>query len=1040
MIFKTHHKALLSTAIATIVSMTNLAQAQTTSSINGVVSAQTGEPLVNTHITIVHQPSNTTTQLVTNASGRFSARGLKAGGPYKVIVDSDSHQDIEQEGIYLKLGETLKLSPELLAIGNLEEVVVTADALAYEQNGGASSVFGLETLERSASFSRDIKDIARMNPLVSINPGASAEMSIAGNNPRYNSFTVDGVNQNDDFGLNGNGYPTLRSPVSLDALEQIAVNVSPFNVRASGFTGGHVNAVTKSGANEFHGSVYYEKASDSLSGGHNPNTGNDIDLEFEEKTLSVTLGGPIIQDKLFFFVSYEDYEAPQSSDWGAAGSGAVNTTGATQAQYDEVSAIAKNVYGVDLQGYNSSLLNEDEKILAKLDWNINDSHRMSYTYQDNSGAETLGTTSRSSELRDSSNWYDMNQSLKSHAVGLFSDWTDEFSTEIRLSKNTKEMLPTPRTKGFGQASINVGDGQFIRIGAEQYRHANELKTENTSLEVVANYLMDEHEIMFGFKHESLDTFNLFTANSLGVYRFNSIEDFRNREVDRLDYQNATSNIAADNAASFEVTTISLFAQDTWQVNDDLEITAGVRYETLSSGDKPTLNNNFVQRNGFNNQFNLDGLDIFLPRIGFNWTINDQMALTGGVGRYSGGKPGVWISNNYSNDGVTQVNTRIDDLSNGDITSIPQQALDDVASKAGQAAGGTNSIDPNFEIPSDWRANVNFEWQLPYDISWNLGAQYLKKENSVEWYDLSRNQESNLYSDYNNSTGRFADGRLAIKDYRINDFQLTNASDDGRSKIFTTSLDKYWDNGVSVFFSYANQDVTEGNPGSSSQAKSNYRFNATEQRDQTLVGTSAYEIEHRFTMGFNYNFEFLEGFNSNINVFWSRKSGRPFSKTLYQHYKGQTAYLDHGSRRSLLPYIPNGPEDTSVVANAADVWSDLKKVGLDKYAGGFAKKNDSRNPWINTLDFSYRQQIPGILDGHNGELTFTVQNLFALLDDSGIYSNELGVVKYHNYATVETVNVQALDDGRFAYSVRENSPSIDTEASSWKMKLGVRYRF
>ncbi|MCV6615521.1 MAG: hypothetical protein OIF35_11125, partial [Cellvibrionaceae bacterium] len=310
--------------------------------------------------------------------------------------------------------------------------------------------------------------------------------------------------------------------------------------------------------------------------------------------------------------------------------------------------------------------------------------------------------------------------------------------------------------------------------------------------------------------------------------------------------------------------------------------------------KPHRNQNFIDRYGFANDENLDGKNIFLPRIGFKWDMNDEMTLSGGFGRYSGGKPNVWISNSFSNSGVTQVSTFIGGIQGLDFTSIPQQALDNIAAQAADADGPVNLIDPNYEIPSEWRTSLTLDWEMENGWLMTTGIQYNKKQDSLAWRDLSRTLPENV-------TGQLADGRFGYNDRRDQALMLTNGNKDGDSKIFSTAFSKQFDNGISLAMTYAYQDITEGNPGTSSTASSNYRFNIQEYRDQTLVGTSNFEIEHRFTASFNYAFELVEGWGSNLNLYWSRQSGRPYSQTLYQSNRssGGPYYLDQGRRRSLL---------------------------------------------------------------------------------------------------------------------------------------------
>ncbi|MDQ7051082.1 MAG: carboxypeptidase regulatory-like domain-containing protein [Enterobacterales bacterium] len=282
----------------------------TSSSIRGKITGPNGNAAANTSIIIVHTPSGTRKTVKTNSQGAFNASGLRVGGPYSVTIDSDTFQDQEYGDIFLQLGKVERLNAQLEA-DNGNTVVVTGRRIPNTLNNGSSTVFGTSAIANQSGVTRDIKDVVRANPLVSIGVTAEAPLTIAGLNPRFNSFTVDGISQNDDFGLNNGGYPTQRSPLPIDSLEQITVDVAPFDAKVSGFSGGLINAVFKSGTNEFHGNAFYEKL-DSTWGGTPTKNGVEIPIQFEEKTYGFGVSGPIIKDELFFSLYYEKYEAPQT--------------------------------------------------------------------------------------------------------------------------------------------------------------------------------------------------------------------------------------------------------------------------------------------------------------------------------------------------------------------------------------------------------------------------------------------------------------------------------------------------------------------------------------------------------------------------------------------------------------------------------------------------------------------------------------------------------------------------------------------------------
>ena len=331
--------------------------ADTSSAMRGKITTPSGESAANVKIKVIHGPTGTVSELTTNSSGTFIANGLRVGGPYTVIIDSDTFNDTTLENIYLELGDTYRLNSQLRPL-NMEKIEVSGYKIV-QQSGGSSSSFGEDTIQNMPSFNRDIKDIARLNPLASIN--GSGELTFAGNNPRSNSLTVDGIGQNDDFGLNYGGYPTAQPPVALDAIEQISVDVSPFSAAKGNFGGGTINAVTKSGTNEFKFSGFYETSTPDMAGdvasisevygeldkdNHKIYTTDKVKPIQTEARYGFNLGGPLIEDKLFYFVNYNAWKSELDLDYGFEGSGAANEYDVTKESFDQFLSILDNVYGM----------------------------------------------------------------------------------------------------------------------------------------------------------------------------------------------------------------------------------------------------------------------------------------------------------------------------------------------------------------------------------------------------------------------------------------------------------------------------------------------------------------------------------------------------------------------------------------------------------------------------------------------------------------------------------------------------------------------
>jgi len=1027
-----HTSSAAAIVLASVTTFAIQAEAQvTTSRLVGTVVTEDNKPAANIQVKIVHVPSGTTKIVETNNKGAFNASGLRVGGPYNISVESQDG-NAKAHDIFLGLSDASSVALVLQSV-SFEEIVVTGMAATNQIKMGSSASIGADAIEGIPTASREIYDLVQINPLVSIDPTNSNAISIGGANNRFNSVTVDGVKQNDDFGLNNGGFPTQRSPISIDVIEQIDVNVAPFDVQYNGFLGGNINIVTKSGSNDFHGSAFFTYRSDSLTG----KTLNDkkTNLNFNEKVYGGFLSGPLVEDKLFFSVGFEQLKSTSPVDTGATGSGFANEVpGVTVADLDNIQAISKSVYNFD-PGSLSDLNNineDDRKIFAKLDWNINENHRAAFTYQYNKGnnLNPQNTSVSRKNIALPSQWYNKTETLKTYSLGVFSDWTDNFSTEVRVSR--KEVVSRQESlKGnkFAQMQIKLGTGATVYIGPDRYRHANKLNNSTWQIKVAGTYYLGDHEISGGYERETIDVFNLFVNDSLGIYKFNSIADFQNRTAASLSYKNAYTNNATDAAATFKYNVNSTYLQDRWTVNDDLTVMGGVRYDWYTTGSVPTFNQNFKDRNGFENNATLNGRHIFMPRFGFNYLAGERTTIRGGIGKFSGGTPNVWVSNTYTNDGVTIVGTSANNITNVDGFNIPQAVKDALV----QGNGSANYLDPNFKIPSAWKFNIAVQHE--FDLGEAMGDGYVvtaeiihtKQNNSATWVDAGLVDSGNAAMDgrkiYVGKTG----GKT--------DLGVTNI-DGGKSTVFALALNKEYDNGADFRLSYAYTDAKDVNPGTSSTATSNYGKFATSDIQNPSEATSNYEVKHRIVAMLNYRTELIKDLESRFGLLFTAQSGRPFSYTFNGGYKqfGDSQWY----RDRQLFYVPNNGAEVGL--NSAD-WAKLdafiKTSGLDKYRGKIAPRNGANDPWLSRLDFKFSQEIPGLLDGHKGVFTFDIQNLTNLLN------NKWGRYRSTSFHFVKPLADVAIDaNGNYTYSkiTIPGDASLRTLPSLWKIRLGVKYDF
>jgi hypothetical protein len=1019
---------------------------ETSAQIAGMVVDAEGAAVAGAEVKVLHVPSGTTSTAVTNASGQFVVTGVRVGGPYTVTASAAGNQGAAVENVYAELGRRASLMLALVPTAQLAEVQVTAAGMQSTAIG-VGTEFSAQAIASAPSIDRDLKGTLRIDPKAWVDPTNSDALEVAGVNNRYNSITVDGVRQSDDFGLNNNGYPTQRSPIALDAVEAVSLLSAPFDVQYSGFRGSTINVVTKSGTNEFHGSAYYYKYDDSMVGSKSKE--RTFDFSFDEKKYGGSLGGPIIQDKLFFFLSYEklDRKAPQL--YGPVGSGApIETNGISQEDYNAVIAAANSIYGFDPGTTLASLPESDEKYLAKIDWNITDSQRASFSYQHTEGNEVIQTNNfassgTSSDLSTPSDWYNRAITLDSYSLQLFSDWSDSFATELKVSRKEVETLQDSLGgTDFALFRVTVPSGGEVFLGPDIFRQANYLSNDLDQIKLKGSWFLGDHTVSLGYEREMLDIFNLFVPRSTGEYYFSSLASFQNRVASRLDYSNAYTNDANDGAADFGYNVDAVFIQDSWRVTPEFEVQGGVRFEKYSSGDKPLLNSNFESRYGFDNQETLDGRDLLMPRLGFNWQLDDATLLRGGVGLFGGGTPNVWVSNSFSNDGVTIVSTSGSgaELTNVDGYQIPQSMIDRLSTLRGD--GAVNALFPNFKIPSQWRYNLGIEHYFADDWKMTVDLMHSDVQDEVLWQDL-RLQQSGTAPDGRPIYKQAADGRPSF----VQDIVLGNTSK-GKSTIFTIDLSKSWQTQagfIDMYVGYGHQDVTDVNPGTSSTASSNWDNLATDDPNNPRAATSNYEIEHRFTLALNWKKAFFSDAYTSAGLFVERRSGRPFS---YTFASGTSMFGDprQSSRQRALFYVPleNDPTVTySTPEFGAAVNAFIDSNGLSRYRGQIAPRNAFNSPWVTTADLRLAQEIPLGMKDLRGVLTLDILNVANLINNDW---GQLAQVSFPYVAPV--LNASLNSQGQYVYRPTSSSnpvpngafESVSALPSVWRIQLGFRIEF
>lgn len=1061
---KSNRSHLLLTALIVLLALPFAALAQeTSSSLRVNTYGEDGNPIGGIGVRVTDTRTGSTRTGTTGTGGNVTFSGLNVGGPYTVNITSDTYDWQTVTDINLRLGDTFLLPISMTDL-DLEVVVVTATQVQTAQQAlGPASTFSLEDLQDYPAINRDIRDVIRADPRIYQDAAFVGAIQCAGSHPRFNSLTVDGVRMNDNFGLNSNGYPTERQPFPYDSLQEVSVELAPFDVHYGGFTACNINAVTKSGGNELSGSAFYDFTNDSMRG--DKLEGDDISIgDFEEERYGFSIGGPIIKDSLFFFVAYEKLEGSNLFERGPAGSGAaLEVPGISQAQVDEIVDIAQTLYGYDPGGFPLSEPNEDEKYTIRLDWNINDRHRAAMTYNYNDGFNITESDDFGGSIEFSNHFYERGAELNSTTGALFSDWTDAFTTEFRVSYS--ELDNRQISQGgleigeFQIETYNDGDGDgdmdraIVFLGADDSRHANDLYYETWNYKLAGAYSLDDHLLTFGYELDDLDIFNMFVQHVYTENRFDRspmcsatnpngcIEAFRNGTPRELYYGNSSgTGDPRDSAAEFGYKIHTLYLQDEFAVADGaLTIVGGVRYDWYESSDLPTENPNFIARQGYTNAVNFDGEDLVQPRLGLTWDYTDNLIFRGGVGLFSGGNPNVWLGNNYQSDGITQVQlvdrsgrsvftTPLGPDGNGRPGGAPYQDMyNAVVNQVPNS--GVNALDPNFKIPSAWKYNVGLTWDISANYQLITDLLYTDMQDSALIVNGTAVQ-----------TGTAPDGRPIYTDSRAfnSDYILTNVpGSDGSSMTFSVGLSADYDNGFDWAVGYAYTESEDNNPMTSSVAFSNFSNIAVSDFNNPGVETSNYEIPHRFTFRANYAAYWWGDNRTNFSVFGAANEGRPYSYT-FTNDDGDF-FGDFADRRHLL-YVPTGLSDPNVVFGPnfnTDAFFDFVNAsGLAGYAGGIAPRNAFYSGWWTSFDIRIEQELPGFREEHRFAAFVVVRNFCNFINDDWCTLKEVA------FPHTQDVVDMRIANGQYVF---ENflSPSGElraVDASLYEIRVGLKYDF
>ena len=1036
-------------------------QGVTSGALSGTVTDIDGGALPGVTVTAIHTPTGTAYTVITRTDGRYDVRNAKVGGPYTVSAQLDGFKTQEVTDVFVRLGQDTPIE-FTLQLGAIEETVTVigqADSLFSAARTGASSSVSVDDIESLPTVGRGLEDFARTNPFMVVaseNDDPDA-ISVAGRSSRYNNIQIDGAVNNDLFGLADTGTPggqTSSTPISLDAIQEIELVIADFDVRKGGFSGGSVNAITRSGSNDLAGSVFYFTQDESLVGDGPEILGGEFNT-FEQDQYGFRLGGPLSRDKMFFFINGEISDTTQPTGFsidGSSGQRLTSTdrdTGETLFLDDAANLFRQTV--IDRYGFDPGGLGEvsretpSDKFFGRLDFNLTPSHNLTFRHNFVDAANDINRPSAST-YEFSSQTYTITNETNSTVLQLNSVMGSNAFNEARVSFQTIEDRRAGRD-GVRFPWIEIEDAlggrdrarRDFEAGTEPFSTRNSLDQDILEITDDFTWIKGNHTFVIG-THNELFTFdNLFVQNAFGSYEYATLDDFLDDNV--REYEFTIIPPGQSDSQKFDVNQFGLYFGDKWALRDDFTLTYGLRVDVPFFPDDPSRNPFTEATYNLRTDELPDGEQLWQPRVGFNWDIGGQATqqLRGGVGIFAGRTPYVWISNSYARTGIEQqfLTVRPFPRIPGTVPFNPDPDGQTIPDGARVSFGEFNLVDPDFEFPQVLRINLAYDTRLPWwDLIGSVEAIYADSIQEIDYKNVNIRQNGTLAFD----------GRPTFEEVDPDvsgAFLITNTSEGDQTNI-ALKVERSRGKGVHGFVAYTFGESNVVNEGSSSRAVSNWQFNEAVDPNNAGTSTSDFEVEHRISAQIGYEFNKATRFPTAVSLFYNLQSGRPYTSLLGTSFgfAGSGSFNgDGGFFSNDLFYVPAGPDDVIIEGGGSfaelDAYISLDDC-LDSHRGRIAPRNCSQAPWNHTLDLHISQKIP--VGYGNLEITGDLLNLVNLIDD------ESGVLRYADFNSVTIADFLEVRDGKPVYELRDvvTNPDERFEAhplrSRWRAKLGIRYTF
>lgn len=1093
-------KCFLTALAAVLLGVTSFAQV-TTSSLNGRIADESGDAVIGAAVIATHTESGTRYAAVSNNQGRFVINGMRAGGPYTVEVSCLGFQPTTYTGITLQLAEAFNLNVDLkedkLQLGEAIVIATPASKFSSEKTGAATNISGKQ-IESLPTVSRSITDVTRLSPY-----GGNG-MSFAGTDGRTANFSVDGANFNNNFGLNDK-LPGGGSPISIDAIEELQVVISPYDVRQTNFIGGGVNAITKSGTNTFKGSAYVYHRNENMRG--NQVAGTEIagarDRD-RNTTYGMTLGGPIIKNKLFFFVNAEYTKTPSVAvRWRASADGEGNAdkylSYAKISDMERVSAFVKEKYGYDTGSFTNFPADESNfKILARLDWNINDKNKLAVRYNFTTNTQWNGPNgssmdggTRSAYNRTSlysmayaNTMYSINNNVHTVSLDLNSKINDNLSNQFLATFSKLDDVRGTNSSEF--PFIDIHDGtktttQYMALGYELFTWNNAVHNTIANIKDDLVWYAGNHKVTGGISYEYQMADNAYMRNGTGYYRYKSVDDFIDGKTPEVVCLTYGYDGETNPAARVQFHKLGVYAQDEWNVLENFKLTYGLRLDGLffDNGDLKT-NQKIKEIPYYPKAYGYQETHIdtgkwptssvtVSPRVGFTYDIlkDKSLVLRGGTGLFSGRLPLVFFTNMPTNSGMVQYQAQINDdnakkkgfdMSVFDGGLVTEPGTNKATVKAlydkliglgypttpgdGTVPSSISAVDPKFKMPQVWKTSLALDYSFPTSFPFSITAEgiFNKTVNGVSISDWSM-QPVNGFARWSGADNRpiYPSGfRTATKA-----FVLENTHK-GYGYSANVTLNMRPVEGLSLMAAYthtASKELT-GMPGSAAESAFTY-VPTSEGPNNIKLHNSQYVTPDRVVASGTYSDKCGNHFSL---IYEAWRGGYNYSYMLSNDMNGDGYNYD-------ALYIPTDEQ----VANrefrfASDADRDRfmdyvhNNSYLKKHQGEYAEAYSVYSPWVHRLDFSYKHDFKVKIGNSMNrlQLSFDIKNL------ANIFSSRFGVSKYMNPELNEgrILKYESTDSEGYPVFSTPKAVSGSTQTfvpnkaigQCWYASVGIKYMF